>query len=404
MNRLISYLLSAMLLLTSCQDDSYKGAPENLYGYGSQSIPVVVALGDPSGGIAKGAGAIDNMEQWDGKYIYVYAFNRKDMNSFSSYSYARRDKCLVDGSVENRNSKAGKKARLAADDSYAKWELEEPDMIYPSGDKSKTSFDFFAYYLDNIEPSYSAYKRTDNSVSIDIEIDGSQDIMSSKAELSDGQLRPFTEKDRVSVIENAFSFYTAQRNIAPTFMFKHHLVRLEFEILSCMISERPKRVVVHSLAVKSKFKADFTVADKDGSRLGLAFSDEKKSMPLREKDGTEMPDDKYFVTSAPDEESLQYRMELDGNLLVAPDEEYEVVLIMTEEYENGVVVVERHTAPLTITYPNGFQAGNQYKVKLKIQGVNKVLVYVDIEPWGYGGKIGVDLENDKPDLSNLLNT
>ena len=266
MRRLIPYLLLAMLLLTGCLDDSYRGAPENLYGYGSQAIPVVVALGDPSGGLAKGAGAIDNMEQWDGKYIYVYAFNRKDLNSFSSYSYARRDKCLVDGSVEDKNSKAGKKARLAADDSYAKWELDEPDMIYPAGDKSKTSFDFFAYYLDDIEPSNTAFKRTDNSVSIDIEIDGSQDIMSSKAELNDDQLRPFTEKDRVSVLENAFSFYTAQRNIAPTFLFKHHLTRLEFEIISGMVSERPKRIIVHSLGVKSKHKAVFTVADKDGNK------------------------------------------------------------------------------------------------------------------------------------------
>lgn len=398
MHRLIPYLLTAMLLLSGCLDDSYKGAPENSYGYGSQSIPVVVALGDPSGGIAKGAGAIDKMEQWDGKYIYVYAFDRNDHSSYNSYSCAQRDKCLVDGSVENRNSKAGKKARLASDDSYAKWELEEPDMIYPAGDKSKTSFDFFAYYLDDIEPSNSAYRRTDNSISINIEIDGSQDVMSSKAELNDEQLRPFTEKDKVSVLENAFSFYTAQRNIAPTFMFKHHLARLEFEILSGLISERPKRVIVHSLAVKSKYKAEFTVADTDGNRLGLSFSDAERSMPLREDDGSEIPDDKYFVTSAPDEGSLQYKMELAGHLLVAPSDEYEIVLIMTEEYEDGNVIVERHRSPLTISYPQGFKAGNQYKVKLKIQGVNKVLVFVDVEPWGYGGKVGVDLENDKPDI------
>lgn len=392
-------MLSALLLLSGCLDDSYRGTPDNLYGYGSQEIPVVVALGDPTGGIAKGAGAIDKMEEWDGKYIYVYAFNRKALNSFSSYSYARRDKCLVDGSVEDRNSKAGKKAKLAANDSYAKWELDEPDMIYPAGDKTKTSFDFFAYYLDDLEPSYTDFVRTDNSISINIQIDGTQDIMSSKAELNDDQLRPFTEKDKVSVLENAFSFYTAQRNIAPTFMFKHHLVRLEFEIISGMISERPKRVVVHSLGVKSKYNAAFTVADKDGSKLGLTFSNAVTLMPMREKDGSAMPDDKYFVTSVPDESIPQSGMLLSGNLLVAPAEEYEVVMVMTEEYENGTVVVERHSSPLTVTYPKGFQAGNQYKVKLKIQGVNKVLVYVDVEPWGYGGKVGVDLEDDKPDIS-----
>ena len=387
-----------MLLLTGCLDDSYKGAPENMYGYGSQSIPVVVALGDPSGGIAKGAGAIDKMEEWAGKYIYVYAFNRNDERSFSSYSNSGRDKCLVDGSVENRNSKAGKKASLAADGSYAKWELEEPDMVYPAGDLSKTSFDFFAYYLDDIVPSNESYIRTDNSISVNIEIDGSQDIMSSKAELNDAQLRPFTEKDRVSVIENAFSFYTAQRNITPTFMFRHHLARLEFEIVSGMISERPKKVTVHSLGVNSKYRASFTVADKDGSRLGLAFSPETKFMPLRGREGQDMPDDKYYVTSMPDDNAVAYNVALDGNLLVAPSQEYEVILVMTEEYENGAVIVERHTAPLSISYPNGFQAGNQYKVKLKIQGVNKVLVFVDVVPWGYGGKLGIDLENDIPDI------
>ena len=85
-------MLSALLLLSGCLDDSYRGTPDNLYGYGSQEIPVVVALGDPTGGIAKGAGAIDKMEEWAGKQIYVYAFNKNVPNSFSSYSYARRDK------------------------------------------------------------------------------------------------------------------------------------------------------------------------------------------------------------------------------------------------------------------------------------------------------------------------
>ena len=83
-------------------------------------------------------------------------------------------------------------------------------------------------------------------------------------------------------------------------------------------------------------------------------------------------------------------------------------MVMTEEYEDGTVVVERHTSPLIVTYPKGFQAGNQYKVKLKIQGVNKVMVYVDVEPWGYGGKVGVDLESEEPfnilfdDLKNAI--
>lgn len=399
----ITYLLSALLLLTGCLDDSYRGTPDNLYGYGSQEIPVVVALGDPTGGIAKGSGPIDKVEEWAGKHIYVYAFNKNVPNSFSSYSYARRDKCLVDGSVENQNSKAGKKARLAADDSYAKWDTEEPDMIYPAGKNQKAAFDFFAYYLDDLEPPYTAYTRTDNSISVDIEIDGRQDIMSSKAELTDAQLRPFTEKDKVSVIENAFSFYTAQRNIAPTFMFKHHLVNLEFELVSDLVSEEPKTVTVHAMSVESQTKATFVVADRDGARLGLTFRGGVRELPLKQKDGTDMPDDKYVIhsTSWDPEGAEDYDREtirMDESLLVAPAQAYDLYMVMTEKYDNGKVVIERQKSLIDITYPKGFVAGNKYKVKLVIKGAINVLAYVDVEPWGTGGKLDVDTESDKPDI------
>ena len=395
----ITYLLSALLLLTGCLDDSYRGTPDNLYGYGSQEIPVVVALGDPTGGIAKGSGPIDKVEEWAGKHIYVYAFNKNVPNSFSSYSYARRDKCLVDGSVENQNSKAGKKARLAADDSYAKWDTEEPDMIYPAGKNQKAAFDFFAYYLDDLEPPYTAYTRTDNSISVDIEIDGRQDIMSSKAELTDAQLRPFTEKDKVSVIENSYSFYTAQRNIAPTFMFKHHLVRLEFELVPQIVSAEPKILTVHSLSVASKYKAEFVVADVDGSRLGLSFKSGMKDMVMLEKDGSPVPDDKYCVHSVTDAYSYGENIKIEGCLLVAPADAYTITMLVTEKYQSGLSVVDRQVTPVVIEYaPMGFEAGNQYRVKLKIKGANDIRASVDMEPWGKGGKLNLDFENDKPEI------
>lgn len=390
-------------LLMGCLDDSYRGTPDSLYGYGSQEIPVVVALGDPTGGIAKGSGVIDNVGDWTGKHIYVYAFNKEAENAFSFYSYARRDRCLVDGSNDNPNSRAGKKAYLTADDAYAKWAVEEEDMLYPVSEGTPLSYDFFAYYLDDIDPPYTSYNRTENSISVDIEIDGSQDIMSSKAELTDEQLKAFTEKDKVSVLENAFSFYTAQRNIAPTFMFKHHLVNLEFELVSDLVSEEPKTVTVHAMSVESQTKATFVVADRDGARLGLTFRGGMRELPLRQKDGADMPDDKYVIhsTSWDPEGAEDYDQEtirMDEGLLVAPAQAYDLYMVMTEKYDNGKVVIERQKSLIDISYPKGFVAGNKYKVKLVIKGAINVLAYVDVEPWGTGGKLDVDTESDKPDI------
>ena len=65
----LSYISVVMAVMVGCADDSFKGASDGLYGDDGQPIPVVVALGDPSGGISKGAGAIDSMEEWSGGNI-----------------------------------------------------------------------------------------------------------------------------------------------------------------------------------------------------------------------------------------------------------------------------------------------------------------------------------------------
>ena len=398
--RRVIHILVAAILLCGCVDDSFRGTSDSLYGDDSMEIPVVVALGDPSGGIVKGAGAIDNLEEWSGSSIYVYAFAQNPDISYRTTSSADALDCLVDASRDSRGSVAGKKARLDATDSYAIWEHEDAAMTYPSGDNKKWTYDFFAYFVDDIELNSSSVKRYDNAVAVDIEIDGSQDIMSSKAQISNRQLKTFTEREQALIKENQFSYYTAQRNIVPTFVFNHHLVRLEFEIHAGVNLGDTKNLTIHGLEVESRCKASFTVAAKNPEEIGLVFTDDLKTMPLTEEGGTPLKDDEYVVYVRPSTSVAPQSFKIGSCLLVAPSVEYDAHIIMSERTSDGVLSVSKARTPLTITYPAGgyFQSGNQYKVKLTVYSANNVSASVEMQPWYHGGDINMDMENDKPIL------
>ena len=400
MLRRLAYMFVATVALCGCVDDSFHGTSDSLYGDDSMDIPVVVALGDPSGGIVKGAGAIDNLEEWSGSTIYVYAFGQDQDVSYRTTSSSNALSCLVDGSRDVKGSVAGKKARLDATDSYAIWDKEDGKMTYPSGESSKWRYDFFAYYIDDIQLGSSAVKRYDDAVAVDIEIDGSQDVMSSKAQIAERQLKTFSDREQALIKENQFSYYTAQRNIVPTFVFNHHLVRLEFEIHAGVILGDRKNLTIHGLEVKSRCKASFTVAAKNEEQMGLVFKDDMKIMPLTEEGGAPLKDDEYVVNVRPSTSVAPQSFKLGSCLLVAPAVEYDAYIVMSERTADGTLSISKARTPLTITYPEGgyFQSGNQYKVKLTVYSANNVSASVEMQPWHHGGDISMDMENDKPIL------
>lgn len=384
-------------VLAGCADDSFKGNSDGLYGDNGQSIPVVVALGDPSGGITKGVGAMDSMKEWDGSNIYVYAFSKDAGISYSTAGTENSLKCLVDASKDDLGSLAGKKAKINARNTYAEWDVDDENMVYPFGESKEHAYDFFAYYVDDLVVNNRDIRRGNDAVVIELEIDGTQDIMSSKAVISERQLSPYPERDQALIQEKGYSFYTAQRNIIPTFVFNHHLVRLEFEIHSGLVVDEHKSVEIHGFEVASNYKASFTVASKDAGRMGLVFGDEKKDMSLTEDGGDPFKEGGYNVSLRPSEAVQGDVFKMGGCLLVAPAEQYTAYMTMTEKRSDGSVVIGRARTPLTISYASGqFKAGNQYKVKLTVYGATRVSASVEMEPWRFGGQIDMDTENDKP--------
>lgn len=403
-----TYAVVALIMLQSCLDDSYKGSSTDPLGENTL-VPVRVAIGEPSGNIVnvqgssvKGSGPIDNMNQVSGKDIYVYAFNRDLLTSYIKKSEDDMVNTLVDASIDNPGSLAGKRAKTRSGSVYLDWADAKKELYYHSGDMSRISYDFFAYYLDDVQVSEADYKREEYAVRINVQIDGRQDLMSAKAEIDEQQLEQCSEEERTYIKDYCYSYYTGIRNILPKFVFLHHLTRLEFELIPGETSSK-KMISVQSVQINSKYKGEFTVADKgQPSQLGILFKDERKTLALREKTGEEIKPDAYNLYTIYSPGQSATAIPMGGGLLVAPqDMAYEAILTIKETQADGTVKVATNTILVRYSPDPGemmFAAGNQYKVKFVIYGVNDVAANVTLEEWADGGKLDVDTEYDKPDI------
>ena len=405
-----TYAALSLLLLQSCLDDSYKGSASDSLGQG-ELVPVRVSVGDPSGGIVhkkssslKGTGPIDNMSQVDGKDIYVYAFSKDMLTSYAKKSEEDIVNTLVDGSIDNPGSRAGKRAKSRAGSMYLDWAESKTELYYHSGDMSQLPYDFFAYYIDDMKVSETDYKRSEHTIALNVEIDGSHDLMSAKAEIDEQQVQQCPLDERAYVKEYSYSYFTGIRNILPKFYFKHHLTRLEFELVPGETYER-KLVAVQSIQILSKYKGLFTIADKgQPSQLGVTFNDDRKALTLKEKNGAEILPNTYTLNTITSSSQTVKSVQIGGSLLVAPqDLAFEAIVTINETRPNGTttgnvvnrIEVKYTPAPGEMMYA----AGNQYKIKFKIFGATNVSANVTLEDWADGGKLDIDTESDKPDIN-----
>lgn len=260
MKNYLFMLALPVLMISGCTDRSFALEDKTEAG-ASTVLPVKVSVGNT---LLKGGGAVDGTADLEGKYFYVYAFRKHEKATYGTTAAEDPAVCLIDASLDGTAEKAGgRKARFVGAGSYAQWTGRA--VNWPYGGNHKDAYDFFAYYIDDAE--LTDVIREDDRVDIKLTIDGSQDIMLSKAALTQAQLAGLSGSDRQAASEWSFSQFTAYRNISPVFTFSHQLTRLEFDVVA------DGSVTVEGISVLSERKAVLTVAHKDVESLGISFTD-----------------------------------------------------------------------------------------------------------------------------------
>lgn len=395
---MVYMLILIAVILMGCTDRSYQGmVDEEIYEDNSLPIPVKIHLGT-SESILKGA-EDEKVFDWKGKEFFVYAFNNDLFTTLQTTSAEDKTRCLVDGSIDEPGSLWGKKAMLDETSNIVEWQGSEKDVYYPVASQSGVIYDFYAYYVGDAKV-HDIY-RGEETIDLRMEIDGTQDIMSSVAKVKEEQLAAFPdEKDRIYMEHYCYSYYTAQHGIDPVFTFKHHLAKLEFTVTPAYNATGRRDVTILAIDVNSLYLAMFTVVNNTNKEsLGMLFDDDGeggggyKRLPLREEDKSTLSDSTYKVTTLKNSSSKVNSLKVGGEILLAPDKTYDVYVRLQETEFGGSDVLKSGTEVLKVSTPGGFQAGNSYNVDIKVYGELRLDVSVSLTEWKDGEDVMVDDED-----------
>ena len=390
------YMLIALNMLAGCVDKSYGGMEdEEIYDDTTEPIPVKVYIGSPESILAKGLGVVDDIRDYQDAKFYVYAFNNDMLTAYDVTSKANNSRCLIDGSKDVPGTMAGKEARMMSSSNMVEWAGPDERVYYPFGSESGIIYDFFAYFVDDIKVRERDITRKEDCITIQLEIDGTQDLMSSKARVLEDQLVGFLDdKEKDQMAHYCYSYYAARKGIDPVFIFKHHLSKLNFKVTPAYNPTGRKIVTIDRIEVKSQYKALFTVADKNNDdNLGLTFDDDDfADLPVREigKDG--LDEGKYVIETLETPGGKAVSKDVGTSLLVAPAEGYMANVYVTEVLEDGTILRSDTPLSMAIRNPEGFQPGNGYVVNVSVYGATRIDASVSLAKWNDGGRVPIDNE------------
>ena len=397
MSRRWAYLLSVAALSWGCVDRSYLGMEEEkIHDDITEPIPVKIHIGAAETIVPKGSGVIADVTEWKGEKFYVYAFSNDMFSTYDVTSKTDNSRCLIDGSKDVPGTMAGKQAYMLETSNVVAWSGPDEMVYYPFGSESGIVYDFFAYYVDDIQVQERDITRLQDRIMVRVEIDGSQDLMSSKARVLADQLAGFDDEQERLYMENyCYSYFAARKGIDPVFVFRHHLTKLDFRMTPRHNVMGKRTVNVRKIELRTKYRAQFTVADRGSAdNLGLLFDDDDYAdLPLRDEGQEGLTEGKYILETLDSPADPAVSVPVGTSLLVAPADSYEAYAYLTETFPDGVTYEYPEPLKLDLLNPEGFLPGNGYTVDISVYGATRVEVQVSLKPWNDGGKIPMDDED-----------
>lgn len=389
----------ATALLVGCSQDDVKTNGSD------EPLKVRLTAGAPTVSVTRSTGTVGDIEGnvnnvWNNQTVYVYALSKTDRTNMI---------------MEN------KKAEVAPGGTVT-W-ADGADIYFPV---DNTPFDFFAYHVDdavdnNAEVAVaSIQKDNSNDIYLDVTINGAQDLMTAKANLTEDQKTQLkgTRTNEEAEVEyaKAFSAYTARRSVQPILSFKHVLTRFVFNVVPGVVNAN--EVSIDSLGIYSKSQGRLYFAMNKATEDSLAVVDADMGgfLYLKQrniasgvmedwaidtyKPAAFIQDDNVAQTSTrvgeslivmPQDENYMTNMmeQLSGlNITPTPQEGDYVLDIRLSQEINGARKFFSYQTPIGIE--GGFKAGNSYTVNLTVYGLQKVDITTQLTGWADGGNINVD--------------
>lgn len=425
MKKYFFFALAAAGMLSSCSsDDTVAGTEvEN-----DELVPIQIGFGGGSVSVdeTRGTGTVGGYQgteenKWHSQKFNVYMLKKSTMEiakfkltpSATGEDIYNNSQFTAPGtafSAMGENPVGPRVSGIARpDDNKIKY--------YPAQD----NFDFYAYRLDDAATALPVL--TDDAITLDFTIDGTQDIMVAKAYPTDAekkQLRNLYNRDIDST--RCYSSFTARHGIQPTLHFRHLLTRFTFEVVPQGNStDATSHIVIDSVkVVAKKTKGTLTVAkvgDVNGSSQVITWFDSQTDteLALMERDSTLLKNgsvenvdslplvdlgtwnEQYEISQGrPGIKGIDFsKLEVNqaypigDALLLAPESEYDVKVYghqnILDEY--GLTTTRQNDFVYKATVRKNnynddvFKAGWSYKITISLWGINNILVNAQLSGW-----------------------
>lgn len=317
------------------------------------------------------------------------------------------------------------------------------------------AYDFYGFSFDDavVEGGFKYPEKgeADKTIEYNLTIDGTQDIMIAKAELTDAQKGDTSGDGKLEEADyaKAFSSWAARRGVQPTMNFKHLLSRLDFVAKVGANVDGGNEITITDDAYATKWPADqgypqpeegkiengvyiksikvlnpkskitVRIADLNTSgETGITVSAEDESIPsftLMRKptsDEIEKNQSKNLVELTPVTPGsvLDNKLSIGNGIMIVPGEnsfQMEIKLMQYVMEHDGSAAPDypqsytwkestlQTTVKLNAEEPSKvFEAGNYYTITTTIFGFQDIEVTATLSKWENGGDISTNPEDD----------
>ena len=396
MNKTWIFAAMALALGTSCSkdkgidiDDSSR--EEIVLGVG-QSVSV-----QPS---SRGNGAVGGLKDdnnWNGEQIYVYCISNGEYGVTGAAKTVKIDGELATAPNGTKDSETGvNKTTLT-------WNQTTP--YYYNG---KDVYDFYGVHIDDatVDPADMKIGQADlaDGFSVDITIDGTQDIMVAQPVKTDDITAAANAEVTAADVDRVYSAWSARRNVVPNLVFKHLLTRFNFQAqlgdteteVSEGVEELPADVIkITKIEILNVY---------DNGTLNIIPVSGDQSL---EPNGKAEPAVNFVVKSKSADGTLgeftavpvktKSLSAVGEDVLLYPEASY-TIKIYTEQDKNKNGNTddegEKWSEEFDIALSEGsFVAGSMYDINITVRGLQEITVQASLTPWENGGSIEVDSDN-----------
>lgn len=381
-------------MLCSCSQDESISQVEN-----SDLVPIKIGMSNPSA--TRGTGTVGGLDDatniWNGQKFNLYML-KKGTTTVAPFTQDGTDYIYNNTEFTAPTDVSSGLAQYIDKDGKTHY------AYYPT----QGNYDFWAYRLDGAAKAEPTI--TDAEISVDFELDGSQDVMVAKAVPTEDDILKMQSQG--ADVERVYSAYSARKGVQPNIVFKHLLSRFTFSVTagSKETTDPTTGVYVEEILVKSKNTGKLIVAYTGTVENQIQFNDEVATLSLKERTGKTNEELTTLTPQQPkwnESEDKAEVLTLGEAMLLAPSDSYDLEIKLRQdvvEVEGEPAVQKRYSYTDTINPDKGsgeiatdktFMAGKSYNVNINIWGLSKIEITTVLTPWVDGGSVNLTPEDNQ---------